>query len=471
MTYIGKRNFILLISFLTLIVLHTKLSFALDPKFEIGADTLRPEPSQPTIRKHGDKRGAASATRGVKKSRATGPDSRQKNIRAQKGRRANIRAKSKAAKRHKTHAGKEDGIISGYHKLRMTVYPGLEGNALSEIKDKWSRLVPLAPETTEPLRISGLNYSLSLDSSRYPVLPAADGGKIIVDAEGALPAFVKEILRESDPGIRVASERPYNRKKFIADILNAAHFYSIEENFALHFGSDPKVTVTSDFMIEKTEESLTKNDVVLLNVTPENMGLPLPIVSRLEKEGFHMVDLSPASQDQKKSVADNVLYRINDKNQRGIVDSLLSAFSVTAMHDKEIELDDGLSSGISLTVRADRFVETSGMRIAISFREENPVQYTLFKLLQLKGYQVVNISASDNFQKTTEKVLSALRIPGAYGMHHLGRPGETSMDVQLTGFLVRKSGGKDGDAFFTNVEIDSLAREAAGYKGYTVLEK
>jgi hypothetical protein len=469
--YTGKRYFILLVSFLTLLILHTNLSFALDPKFELGADTLRPETSQPALRKHADKRDAAAASRGGKKSGVTGSNPRQTNVRALKVRTAKIRAKSKAAKRRKTHVSKEAGTITDYHKLRMTVYPGINSNPLSEITVKWSRLVSPAAEITEPFRISGLNYSLSLDSSRYPVLPAADGGKIIIDTEGTLPAFVKEILRESGPGIRVVSERPYNRKKFIADILSAARFYSIEENFALHFGSDPKVTVTSDFMIEKTEQSLTNNDVVLLNVTPKNVGLPLPIVSHLEKEGFHIIDLPSASRDQNKNAVRHVLYRINDRNQQGIVDSLLSAFSVNAVHDKEIELDDGLSSGISLTVRAVRFVETSGMRIAISFGEENPVQYTLFKLLQLKGYQVVNIRVSDNFQKTTEKVLNALRIQGAYGMHHLGRPGETAMDVQLTGFLVKKSGNKGGDSFFTNVEIDSLAREAADFKGYTVLEK
>jgi predicted nuclease with RNAse H fold len=318
-----------------------------------------------------------------------------------------------------------------------------------------------------PLRVEGGNFSLSLDPERYPLLPAADGGKILIDAEGALPPYVKEILREKEPGVRIVTERPANSKRFFTALLAAAGFYSVEEDFAVHLGTDPKVTVTSDFKIEKNQESLLNNDVFLLNVSEARTGLPPSLVSHMEKEGFHVIELFPSS-PAGTPAARHVLYSISSETQQGIVDAILSAFSFSAASNRDIALDDGSLSGVSLSVRADRYIETAGGNVLLSFSDANPVQYTLFKLLQLKGYQVVTIHPTDDFRKVSEKVLSALKISASFGIHHLGDPRGTPVDVQLSGFVAR---GTNGNTILTNVGVDSLVREIAGFKGYSVIDK
>ena len=481
MTPIPRKWYPAFCVFLSLFLLETTLSFALDPRFEIDTETLRPKTAQPTPPKSGAKTETPARKKTIGDLSGNGV----------KGKRATRNAKARSMKTI-VHARKARGMAhrpgnraippetapgrdtaaggSGYHTLRMMASPRSAQEDIQLTRNAWSRIVAEGGTQQAPLRVEGGNFSLSLDPERYPLLPAADGGKILVDAEGTLPPFVKDILREKEPGVRIVSETPSNLKRFFSALLSAARFYSVEDNFSVHFGSDPKVTVTSDFKIEKSPESLLNNDVILLNIVEKRMGLPPSLTSQLEKEGFHVVDLSPRPSAE-PSVARHVLYSVTSGTQQGIADAILSAFSVTSQPNRDIELDDGSLSGVRLSVRVDRYLEAGGRKVLLSFNEANPVQYTLLKLLQLKGYQVVTIHPTDDFRKVSEKVLSALRISAAFGTHHLGDSRESSVDVQLSGFVVGKTAKNEGSTFLTNVGVDPLIREIAGFKGYTVIDK
>ena len=88
-----------------------------------------------------------------------------------------------------------------------TVSPGTLGQPLhlSAGRDEgirwtrkvWERLLDSGRPEPGPLKIEGRNFSLSLDPERYPVLPAADGGKIVIDTGMTLSPLVKTILRET----------------------------------------------------------------------------------------------------------------------------------------------------------------------------------------------------------------------------------------------------------------------------------
>ncbi|NMC74526.1 MAG: hypothetical protein GYA56_09265 [Geobacteraceae bacterium] len=352
----------------------------------------------------------------------------------------------------------------------MTASPPLGSEALRLTDTVWSRIMAGEETRRTPLRVEGGNFSLSLDPERYPLLPAADGGKILIDAEGALPPYVKEILREKEPDLRIVAEAPGNVRRFFSALLGAARFYSVEEDFTVQLGTDPKVTVTSDFKIEKNQESLMNNDIFLVNVSRDRGGVPPSLAARLEREGFHVIELFPDSRTATPA-ARHVLYSITSENQQGIVDAILAAFSFTPLRDRNIQLDDGSMSGVSLSVRADRILEADGKTVLLSFSDADPVQYTLFRLLQLKGYRVVTIHPADDFRKIAEKVLSALNISASFGMHHLGGLPETPVDVQMSGFLARTRDGSGGNTLLTNVGIDSLIREMAGFKGYSVIDR
>jgi hypothetical protein len=470
----------------------------LDPRFEINEDLLRPKSAQPAPPKSGTRTEVPARLSGTKQVpvvrdakpavKKTSGDVSGSGV---TGKRSAHTAKARSLKRV-AHGKKSRGMSrkpesranppgnstdkdtaaggAGYHTLQMMASPRSSQENIQLTRNAWSRIVGDGDTQQAPLRVEGGNFSLSLDPERYPLFPAADGGKILIDAEGTLPPFVKDILRENEPGVRIVSEPPSNRKRFFSALLAAARFYSVEDNFSVRFGSDPKVTVTSDFKIEKSQESLINNNVILLNIAEKRMGLPHSLTSQLEKEGFHVVDLSPGP-TAVPSVARHVLYSVTDGTQQGIVDAILSAFAVSALQNKDIALDDGSLSGVSLSVRVDRYLEAGGRKVLLSFSEANPVQYTLLKLLQLKGYQVVTIHPSDDFRKVTEKVLSALRISAAFGTHHLGDSRESSVDVQLSGFVVGGTAKNEGSTFLTNVGVDPLIREIAGFKGYTVVDK
>ncbi|RQW87017.1 MAG: hypothetical protein EHM79_08660 [Geobacter sp.] len=343
---------------------------------------------------------------------------------------------------------------------------GREGS-IQWTRDVWDRLLQPGRYENGPLVVQGRNFSLSLDPKRYPVFPAADGGKIIIDEGMTLSPMVKTILTEKDPGIRIVMGNPADRKRFFSSLLAAAKFYSVEENFAVDFGADPKLTVTSDFKIEKTSESLLKNDVVLVNVTGQHRGIPPQLISFLDKEGFHVIDSSPAFSEL--SDGRKVLYSIEGSRQDTIVDELFTALSAPCEKNKDLLLDDGALSGVTLSVRADRYSEGNKRKVVISFSEKNPVQYTLLRLLELKGYRVVMLNPEDDFREISEKVLSSLGLPAVYGMQPLWVDDGTPFNVRLSGFVLTGNGRNGARRFLTNVPIDPLVGELARYKGFDVV--
>jgi len=350
------------------------------------------------------------------------------------------------------------------HSFRMAA--GREGR-IQWTREVWDRLLQPGRYENVPLVVQGRNFSISLDPKRYPVLPAADGGKIVIDEGMTLSPLVKTILREKDPGISFVTGNPDDRKRFFSSLLAAAKFYSVEENFAVDFGSDPKLTVVSDFKIEKTSESLLKNDVVLVNVNGKHRGIPPLLLSHLDKEGFHVIDSSQSfaeSPDGRK-----VLYSIEGSRQDTIVDELFSALSAPCEKNKNLLLDDGALSGVTLTVKADRYSERKNRKVVVSFSEDNPVQYTLLRLLELKGYRVVMLNPEDDFREISEKVLSSLGVPAVYGMQPLWVQDGTPFNVQLSGFVLVGSGRNGARRFLTNVPIDPLVGELARYKGFDVV--
>jgi hypothetical protein len=301
------------------------------------------------------------------------------------------------------------------------------------------------------------------------VLPAVDGGKIIIDEARNLSPLVKTILREKDPGIRIVTASSEDQKRYFSALFAAAGFYSVEDNFSMDFGRDPKVTVTSDFKIEKTTESLLKNDVVLVNLSGKRDGMPQPLLSFLAKEGFRVVESSPAYPEDPDG--HNVLYCFDGSNQDTIVDDIYEALSVRSEKNKNLLLDDGALSGVTMTVRADRYCESHNRKVVVSFSEENPVQYTLLRLLELKGYRVVMLKPEDDFKEIAEKILTTLGLPSVYGMQQLWVPDGTPFNVQLSGFVVTVGGRNGTRRFLTNVPIDPLVGELARYKGFEVIKK
>ncbi len=466
-------------------LLEMQPCFALDPRFELDLKALRTESGRTKPGQAGTAAGKRSASAeaplltgkrdtGAQSGRARASVKPKRARRAESARKAVERAQSRGQR----HAGDYSrrpggpagaGTVAAHGILRMQSSAGESQDGVRWARQVWERLIASTEDDKLPLRVEGENFSLSLDPVKYPVFPAVDGGRIILDAGRSLPPLVKAIIAEDDPAVRFVAENPADRRRFFASLFSAARFYSVEEGFSVSFGTDPKVTVTSDFKIEKTPESLSDGDIFLVNVIGKPRGIPASLLFFLEAEGFRVVDSTPPPTAEPPD-GRHVLYSIRGGDREAMAEALLKALSVDFERDRNLELDDGSASGVNLTVRADIYHEERGRRVVVSFAEANPVQLTLLRLLELKGYKVVMLYPDDDFHRVSQKLLPVFKVPAAYGMHHLWSPGEAPFDVQLSGFVLGGGGRKDGTVVLTNVAFDPLFRELVGSMGYDVVE-
>ena len=56
--------------------------------------------------------------------------------------------------------------------------------------------------------------------------------------------------------------------------------------------------------------------------------------------------------------------------------------------------------------KAERYFERGGQRYVVTSFDGDPVNYTLFRILETKGYNVVILEAQDDFRKISEKLIA-----------------------------------------------------------------
>lgn len=357
---------------------------------------------------------------------------------------------------------------TGHAMRMMNLAVEQEPADLGAVRQVWGSLVPAQTVSSRPISIEDKSFSLSLDPESFPSFPAADGGRVLVDAGGKIPPLVRSLIEEKEPSIRIVSESPRNRKRFMASLLSGARFYSVEDNVSLSFGADPKLTVNADFKIEKTPESVLTHDVVLMNVDEYRRGMPPSLVGFLRREGFQVVEPFPG-RDEASPRGGRTLHQITARETRGIVDGLLRALDVRYEADRSVELYGMADGGLRLDVRADRYFEDGRDRYVVSYFDGDPVSYTLTRLLETRGYRVVVLDPKDDFRKVSEKLLTRLRLPGVFARHDLLEYRDSPYGIQMSGVRMRGRGAGSDTVFLTNVELDPLFRDLLDYNGYSVV--
>jgi len=365
-------------------------------------------------------------------------------------------------------AAGSDERPSGHSMRIMNLAVEQESAGLDAVRQVWGSLVPSQAVSSRPISIEDKNFSLSLDPETFPSFPAADGGRVLVDAGGKIPLLVRSLIEEKEPSVRIVSESPRNRKRFMASLLAGARFYSVEDNVSLSFGADPKLTVKADFKVEKTPESVLTHDVVLMNVEEYRRGMPPSLVQFLRREGFQVVEPFPG-RDEAPLRGGRTLHQVTARETRGIVDGLLRALNVRYEADRSVELYGMADGGLRLDVRADRYFEDGRDRYVVSYFDGDPVSYTLTRLLETRGYRVVVLDPKDDFRKVSEKLLARLRLPGVFGQHDLLQYRDAPYGIQMSGIRMRGQGAGGETVFLTNVELDPLFRDLLDYNGYSVI--
>jgi len=412
-------------------------SHAMDPKFKLDTTVLgKNSLPSPSIRPQADVRRAAKS--------------------------APTRRRLRAGK-----ARKPAPLASSSDHRIMLAQEARERDAEVEVaREIWTRLIPsLALRGSDRFDSPSNAFSLSLDPERYPAFPAQDGGSILVDGRGTLPPLVRALIQDNNPQVRVVTENPTHRQRFYRSLLGASRFYSIEENFSVDFGKDPKITVRADFRIEKMPDSLMRQDLNLLNVFRERRATPQGVVSLLAKNGFQLLEAGSPSHQMPGRERD-LIYLVAEKEPVKILDSFLDALSVPFETAKNIDLYARDNIGVRLDVPVHRYFEDNGRRYVVALFNGDPVNYTLIRLLETKGYRVIMLQEDDDFQSISEKLLSRLQLPGRYAEQDLWALRDVGYTVRMSGVKIHNNRNGYRNLFVTDRHLDSLVQELAELNGY-----
>lgn len=432
-------------------------SHAVDPKFELDTKALAQKHAMPPFPKSATPPTGDAVARDKKSGKEAKAGAELRRSPARPRSHARIQKKAKAAPR----AGHERPPMRGESRVADT--------GVGEAREIWTKLIPSAARQDGTYFDGGSDsFRLSLDPHRYPALPAQDGGRILVDGAGTLPPLVKALIQEKDARVRIVAENPGNRQRFYRSLLGAAQFYSFEDDFSVDFGADPKITFQADFKIEKNPDSLMRQDITLLNVSQSRRATPESLVQLLARHGFQLLEAgSPPL--QRPGAAGDLLYQVTGKEPGKILDSLLEALGIPGETGRSIDLYGQDNIGIRLEVPVDRYFEDNGRRYVVAMFDGDPVKYTLFRLLETKGYRVITLQEGDDLPVIAEKVLLRLQLSGRYAEHELWPLHKTGYGVRLSGAMIRGMRNGDGKLFVTDRELDPLVQELAELNGYRLL--
>ncbi len=343
-----------------------------------------------------------------------------------------------------------------------------EQEIIGKALNVWKNIIPPQKEQLKPLSVQNSSFSLTLDTAQYPTFARMDGGRMVLDRNGTIPPLVKSLIEAKDPSVRILTEPPSGSKRFMASLLEAAGFYSVEENFSMQFGVDPKLTVQADFKIEKMADSLVKQDVLLVN--SGRVAFPTSVGDILRKEGFTLQEpfasLKPLSHHDSRTI-----HTVAVKQQSQMVDDILSAFSITSEPHRTVEVFASEHNGISLSVKSERYFERGGKKYIVTSFDGDPINYTLFRILETKGYNVVILEAQDNFRKISEKLISRMKIAGNYGFHDLLKDNSSGYTLQMSGFKLDDRLLPGGGIFLTDRPMDRVIRDLCTENGYNITNR
>lgn len=361
----------------------------------------------------------------------------------------------------------------GRHDLRLNGAPTESPmDSVTPLLEVWPRIAgPGSFRRRDPLSIERDDFSLRFDPSRYPVLETADGRRILLDTAGTIPPLVQSLVASVDPSVRIVSEDPSNRARFLSALLASGGFYSVEENFRFSSGDDPQITVYADFKVERKQESLMRQEIVLVNHNQHHAPYSPALQSFLATRGFTVVEpYGGGGKGSPGKTSQGTLRLLSGSGGVSVADGILDAMGVSYARDARLDLLTSTLDGVDLTVRTDRSFTLDGVPCVIGFFRGDPVAYTLMRLLETRGYRVVMLNEKDSFQDASLKIINSLRIPGLYGFREIQLSSDSPFSLSLTGIHLPSPGRKGGGVVVTDRKIDPDIIRVLEEAGYRVIQ-
>ena len=332
----------------------------------------------------------------------------------------------------------------------------------------WERLVPSATEEYRPFESNSDIFNLALDPERYPQIKSKNGKRLVIDRNNTLPPLVKSLIQEQDRNVVVITGTPGNDRHFIRTLLAAGDFFSVEEQAVISFGNDPRLKVTSDFKVERTVESLLKNEVILVSSSAQKY--PEALNQYLNNHGVTLLEPLAGTSPQPLPPRHRLIIVPPGKYAPKTVSNILENLVEDVIPNKRIELFQAADSGIKLSVTAGYYFEFKGQRYVVSTFSGDPVVFTLFRLLETKGYRVILLNEKDDFKDIVSKVLRRMGLKHTYAQQKILSDPEGKYMLELSGFVVEEVLKGNGSLVFTDIKPEQGILTMLGQHGYLVQE-
>lgn len=315
----------------------------------------------------------------------------------------------------------------------------------------WQSLVP-GQERVEPITLNGR----VLPPEEFPLLLAADGGKILVDMKGTLLPRDKSALAEKHPDIRLVSRGAGSERDFFTALLRTAEFAHVEEDAVVTIGSDPQLTVKADYRITRLPAAATRGpENVFLFLERNGSCLPAALISTLADNGINSVEFCDVA-PQPPSVPGYELRSVTGTTPCELAVQLLDVLAVKLDRNRIVSGSMGENAESRFSIRVEGYFENDGKKFILSCNDNDSYNYTLFRLLQLEGYGIIQLGGKDDFATVADRILTALRYPHSFGRHDFTHGRYT---VSALGFRVTRLGPVSGRMLIIDHPVDPAFAE------------
>ena len=314
----------------------------------------------------------------------------------------------------------------------------------------WEQLVP-DQGRVEPITLGGR----VLPAEEYPLFLAADGSKILVDVRGSLNASAKSQLVQKYPDIRILPRGSEGFKEFFTDLLRTAEFAHIEENPTVELGTDPRLAVRADFRITALTAAGHGPESILIFVDENGPSLPTPLKKYLNRKGYRVAELSRKEAPHSDEPGYDLRF-LPPAPSCEMALSLLEILSLKLNRNRIVTGSMGQNAESRFSIRVDGLFETGGKRFILDCGENDSYNYTLYRLLQLQGYGIVQPQPKDDYATVTEKLMKELNYPFSFGRYDFdyGR-----YRISVTGFRITRKGDSTARLLLVNKPSDLVFAE------------
>ncbi len=147
-----------------------------------------------------------------------------------------------------------------------------------------------------------------------------------------------------------------------------------------------------------------------------------------------------------------------------IVDSLMNILALKWGKNQIVETPPGKGGVGRFSVKVDRYFEHNGKRFILSLSDNDPYTYTLFRLLEVEGYNVVRLGPADDFVKIVSTLLTRLDIPYRYAEQSLVLNDKNRTTTRVTGFLFTRDTIPPRQVLVTESSVAALTAELLDVK-------